>query len=76
MSETTYYQRNKEVMLNTAKEHYQNNKEILGENARNKYRTLSDEPKRGYERNRYRNLSEEDKQRLKEYQRNYRETSR
>ena len=25
MSETTYYQRNKEVMLNSVKEYYQNN---------------------------------------------------
>ena len=31
MSETIYYQRNKEVMLNRAKEYYQNNKEILRE---------------------------------------------
>ena len=38
MSETTYYQRNKEVMLNGEKEYYQNNKEILREKARNKYR--------------------------------------
>ena len=45
MSETTYYQRNKEVMLNRAKEYYQNNKEILQEKARNKYRKLSDEQK-------------------------------
>ena len=29
MIETTYYQRNKEVMLKRAKEYYQNNKEVL-----------------------------------------------
>ena len=29
MSETKYYQRNKELMLNSAKKYYQNNKEVL-----------------------------------------------
>ena len=37
MSGTTYYQRNREVMLNTANE-YENNKEVLREKAKNKYR--------------------------------------
>ena len=41
MSDTTYYQRNKEVMLNRAKEYYENNKERLREQARNNYRELS-----------------------------------
>ena len=41
MSQTTYYQRNKEVILNRTKEYYQNNKEVLREKARNKYRELS-----------------------------------
>ena len=36
MSETTYYQRNKEAMLNRAKEFYKNNKEVLREKARSK----------------------------------------
>ena len=31
MSETTYYQRKKEVILNTAKDYYENNKELLRE---------------------------------------------
>ena len=31
MSETTYYQRNREVILNRAKEYYENNKELLTE---------------------------------------------
>ena len=29
MSETTYYQRNREVILNRAKDYYENNKELL-----------------------------------------------
>ena len=35
---TTYYQRNRETILNRAKEYYKNNKEMLREKARNKYR--------------------------------------
>ena len=31
MSETTYYQRNREVTLNRAKDYYENNKELLRE---------------------------------------------
>ena len=31
MSETTYYQRNREVILNRAKDYYENNKEELRE---------------------------------------------
>ena len=45
MSGTTYYQRNREVMLNRANEYYENNKEVLTENAKNKYRELSEEKK-------------------------------
>ena len=29
MSETTYYQRNREVILSRAKDYYENNKELL-----------------------------------------------
>ena len=31
MSETTYYQRNREVILNRAKDYYENKKELLRE---------------------------------------------
>ena len=31
MSGTTYYQRNREVILNRAKDYYENNKELLRE---------------------------------------------
>ena len=46
MSGATYYQRNKEVILNRANEYYQNKKKVLREKTRNKYRELSDD-KRG-----------------------------
>ena len=38
MSETTYYQRNREIIINRAKEYYKNNKGVLKEKAKNKYR--------------------------------------
>ena len=31
MSETTYYQRHRDIMLNRAKNYYENNKELLRE---------------------------------------------
>ena len=74
--EETYYQKNRDVILNRAKDYYENDKERLREQARYKYRNLSEEEKnkkREYGRNRYHNMSEEKKQRLKEYQKNYRE---
>ena len=46
MSETTYYQRNREVILNKAKDYYENNKELLRERAKNKYRELSEVEKK------------------------------
>ena len=47
MSETTYYQRNRVVILNRAKDYYENNKELLRERerAKYKYRELSEEEK-------------------------------
>ena len=34
MSETTYYKKNREVILNRAKDYYENNKELLRERAK------------------------------------------
>ena len=72
----TYYEKNRDVILNRANKYYENNKEVLREKAKNKYRELSDEEtnmKGEYGRNRYHNMSEEKKQKLKEDQKNYRE---
>ena len=91
MNNLTYYQRNRKVMLNRAKDYYENNKERLREQARGKYKNLSEEDKnkkntgrieenrytgREYRKNRYHNMSEEKKQRLKEYQNKYREAKK
>ena len=45
MDNTTYYQRNREKILNKAKDYYKNNNERLREQARNKYRNLSEKDK-------------------------------
>ena len=45
MSGTTYYQRNREVILNRAKDYYENKKQLLRERAKNKCRELSEEEK-------------------------------
>ena len=74
MSEITYYQKNRDIMLN-AKEYYKNNKDLLREQAKNKYRSLSKDEKdikKQYQKARY-NMRDEEKQRLKDYQKNYRE---
>ena len=41
----TYYQKNRDVILNRAKDYYENNKKRLREQARDKYRNLSEEEK-------------------------------
>ena len=68
MSETTYYERNRAIILKREKDYYKNNKELLRERAKNKYRELSEEEKnikREYGRKRYHNMFEQKKQRLK-----------
>ena len=41
----TYYQKNRDVILNRAKDYYENDKERLRGQARDKYRNLSEEGK-------------------------------
>ena len=75
----TYYQKNRDVILNRAKDYYGNDKKRLRVQARHKYRNLSEEEKnkkREYGKNRYRNMSEEKEEKLKEYQKNYREAKK
>ena len=40
MSRATYYERNRDVILNRAKDHFENNEELLRERTKNKYREL------------------------------------
>ena len=44
-TDLTYYQRNRDLILNKAKDYYKNNKERLKEQARDKYKSLSEEEK-------------------------------
>ena len=41
----TYFQRNRDVILNRAKDYYENEKKRLREQAKDKYRNLSEEEK-------------------------------
>ena len=62
MSETDYYQRNREVVLNREKDYYENNKELLGERVKYKHRDLSEDGKniqRVYGKKGYHDMSEE-----------------
>ena len=45
MSNTTYYQRNRDVLLNKSKEYYRNNRELIRDRANNKYKLLSEDEK-------------------------------
>ena len=67
----TYHQKNRNVILNRAKDYYQNDNDRLREQARDKYRNLSED-----EKNKYLNMSEEKKKGLKEYQKNYHEAKK
>ena len=79
MNNTTYYQRNREIILNRAKNYYKNDSKRLRKQARNKYQNLSKEDKnkkREYGKNRYRDMSEEKKEKLKRYKKSYREAKK
>ena len=62
MNEKTYYQRNKDVIVNRAKDYYENDKKRIKNQARDKFRSLSEEEKNKkieYGKNRYGNTPEE-----------------
>ena len=44
-TDLTYYQRNKDAILNKAKGFYKNNKEIIRKQVRDRYRNLYEEEK-------------------------------
>ena len=75
-----YYENNKEAIKEQAKIKYHNltreEKDKRSEYAKNWYNNLSEDKineKRAYGKNRYHNMLEEKKQKLKEYQKMYRE---
>ena len=44
-ADLTYYQKNRDMILNRAKDYYENDKKRLREQARNKYRNVPEEEK-------------------------------
>ena len=55
-TDLTYYQRNRDIILNRAKDHHENDKERLREQVRDKDTNVSEEEKnkkREYGKNRY-----------------------
>ena len=80
-ADLTYYQKNRDLILNKAKDFYKNTKERPREQVRDKYRSLSEEEKKikkkEYRKKRYNNMSEEEKKKkLKEYQKDYYNTKK
>ena len=67
------YKKNRDVIVNKAKDSFKNNKERLKEQTTDKYRSLSKEEKneaiKERSRNRYKNFSQEEKYKIKDYQR-------
>ena len=57
MSEKTCYQRNRDAVLNRAKDYYENDKERLKEQARDKCKNLSEEEEEKKERIRKKQIS-------------------
>ena len=78
MSESAYliyYQRNRDVILNKAKDYYENDNEKLRKQARDKYRNLSEEGKTLKKENMGRIdtvICLKKKAKIKEYQKDYR----
>ena len=72
---TTFSQRNREKILNRAKECNENNQNRIRDQRINKYKGLSNEKKkdlkREYGRDRYQNVPEENKRRLENTKKNY-----
>ena len=57
-----YYQKNRDVILNKAKDYYKNNKDKIKQQARDKYNKPEERIKKiEYEKNKYRNMTEKQK---------------
>ena len=77
-TDLTYHLRNKDLILNKAKDYYKNNKERSREQARDQYKSLSEVEKnkrREYGKNRYHSMFEEKRQRQR-ISKNYYETKK
>ena len=74
---STYYQRNRQKLLNRAEEYYGNNKERLTKQVKNidNYLIKGKIKRENMRRNIYKNLSEKNKQILKGYQKNVKKST-
>ena len=71
-TDLTYYQNNRDMILNRLKDYYKNNKERLRVQARDKYRNLSEEEEKKENMGRIDiTICLTKRSRLKEYQKNY-----
>ena len=78
-ADLTYYQKNRDVILNKAKDYYENDKKRLREQARDKYRNLSEEEQKlkGKIWKKKTDIAiYQKKNRLKEYQKIYRQAKK
>ena len=79
MSGTTYYQRNRDVILNRAKAYYENNKELLNERAKTdteNYLKMKKIPPPKKKNSIKKIDMTEEKQKCKKHQKNYREAKK
>ena len=61
-TQLTYYQKNKDVILNKAKDYYKNNSDKIKKQARHKYNNPEEKIKKIiYEKNKYHNMTEQEK---------------
>ena len=75
----TYYQENRDVILNRAKDYYENDKQRLRRQARDEYKNLSEEEKNlnnEYGKTNTTICLKKKKQRLKKYQKIYHEAKK
>ena len=75
-ADLTYYQNNRDVVLNRAKDYYENDKKRLREQGRDKYRNLSEEEQKKKDDMEKIDISICLKKRKKEYQKNYNEAKK
>ena len=75
-ADLTYYQNNRDVVLNRAKDYYENDKKRLREQGRDKYRNLSKEEQKKKDDMEKIDISICLKKRKKEYQKNYNEAKK
>ena len=75
MNNSTYYQKNRDIILKRAKDYYYNNIGAIRKNMRDKYKNLSEEEtekikiyQKHYREKMKNNITEEEREKMREYQ--------